>query len=64
MIKELLQVVLFGQGAKADIRSVQEIRKNQAIPISAIILAITAVCFHLRLDPPLLIHATDRARHW
>lgn len=43
MIKELLQVVLFSQGAKADMRSIQEIRKKQALPISAIILSITAV---------------------
>jgi hypothetical protein len=48
MIKELLQVVLFGQGGKADVRSIQEVRKNQAIPISAIILSITAVrCLRL-----------------
>jgi hypothetical protein len=46
MIKELLQVVLFNQGAKADARAVQEIRKTQAIPISAIILSVVAVhCF-------------------
>ena len=45
MIKELLQLVLFGQGGKADVRSVQEIRKNEAIPISAIILSVTAVCW-------------------
>ncbi|KAJ3497637.1 hypothetical protein NMY22_g19678 [Coprinellus aureogranulatus] len=43
MIKELLQLILFSQGARADARSVQEIRKNQEIPISAIILCITAI---------------------
>jgi P2-related tail formation protein len=44
MIKELLQVVLFGQGAKADARSIQEVRKTKSIPISAIILSVTVVC--------------------
>ncbi|TEB25582.1 hypothetical protein FA13DRAFT_1796294 [Coprinellus micaceus] len=43
MIKELLQVVLFGQGAKADARSIQEVRKTKSIPISAIILSVTAI---------------------
>jgi hypothetical protein len=43
MIKELLQQAIFSPGAKADLRSVQEVRKMQSLPISAIILSIVAV---------------------
>lgn len=63
MIKELLQVVIFGPGAKADIRSVQEIRKTQAIPISAVILSIVAVRSPQPYHVALLTNLIDRARY-
>lgn len=59
MIKELLQIAIFSPGAKADMRSVQEIRKMQVIPISAVILSIVAVRFCLPRSFLLLITLVD-----
>lgn len=63
LIKELLQVVLFGQAAKADARSVQEVRKTKSIPISAVILSIVAVCFLSPLPYAFTHYSIDRARY-
>jgi len=59
MIKELLQIAIFSPGAKADLRSVQEIRKTQVIPVSAVILSIVAVRFFLPRCFLLLITPVD-----